>query len=644
MNKNKKKKNNIKDVLIVIIPIGIIALVAAILTIVCIKESNKIGIYFEGESISAIPSYINNQYEINQHLMTIANDKQYTYNNAYVELNPYKISPLSAIIIFQTKTKEAVKVSINGEEFTTTEASKKHIIPIYGLYEDTTNVVKLELGNKTSSYTIKTSPSNIKYPLTVEYASKELTKNDIYFTVASLETWLTGWDKDGKLRFYLTVDNRMDVEWLENGHFLIGVTQDQTREQFVGFVEMDYLGKVYNYYTLQNGYSFEFQPLTNGNLMLAGGEQAIYMNQQVVYELDLNTGDKVSEINIYDVVKKIDPEFSDKYLGASAIRNGFYYDENTKELLVSFRDISTIWSFNYETKELNWVFTDQADTLFKNPVWKDYLIKVNRGRYPQAQHTPQILNDGKIAFFNNGYDRYGTSVLGKSDSVTDMSRNYSAAEVYEIKNRKANLVWSYNNNKDWFSIKYGLFRVNDDNHKLMNFGYILTDEYRSNSDNKVKDSESLPESMYAYEIELDENNKIYFKAKCEEGKYRLFKYTLYNEETKNTEVSKLTFFDKVNKDELTETSYKKVNFANSSEWIYSLELTNNTLTTNYDIAENDDIDLYFLNKSGKVFILNYKDKDNTQKKRVFGSKLKGTYAVFIKINDTLYNTNKVYEF
>ena len=36
-----------------------------------------------------------------------------------------------------------------------------------------------------------------------------------------------------------------------------------------------------------------------------------------------------NDLDIYEIVKAIDPTFSDKYLGAGAIRNGFYYDEKT---------------------------------------------------------------------------------------------------------------------------------------------------------------------------------------------------------------------------------------------------------------------------------------------------------------------------
>ena len=186
------------------------------------------------------------------------------------------------------------------------DKTKKHVIPAYGLYEDYNNQVKSVKGEEEVIYEIKTEKSDILYPLEVSSVSDKINNQDIYFTVASYKTYMTGWDKTGKLRFYLTVDNRMDIEFLENGHFLIGTSQGQFAENFCAFVEMDYLGKIYNYYVPENGYSFEFQVLSNGNYMLAGGDEPVYIKEQLVYEIDPKTGDKVSEINLGKILKKID--------------------------------------------------------------------------------------------------------------------------------------------------------------------------------------------------------------------------------------------------------------------------------------------------------------------------------------------------
>ena len=597
--------------------------------------------YLSGESISSITSFVNNQYEINERLDSVTNNKKYTLESPYIELNPYKISPLSAIIIFQTDKNEEVKLYINDKFETTFESAKKHIIPIYGLKENFDNVIKIETSSSTMEHIIKTNASNIKYPLKV---SKSYKTDDLYFTVASYETYLTAWDYDGNLRFYLTTDNRMDVEWLENGHFIIGVTQGQFAENFLGFVEMDYLGKIYNYYTMENGFSFESQILSNGNIMSAGGDEAVYIKNQVVYEMNPENGQKVSEINFTDIIKGIDPSFDEKYLGQKAIRNGFYYNENTKELIMSFRGWDAIVSVNYETKQLNYVFTNPNNELFKNSVWNKYIVKLESGRYPLGEHSPKITNDGSIAFFNNGYNRYHGFENGGNDSVSAYSNNYSSAEIYRIDNMKAKLVWQFDADKKLFSHQYGSISIDSNNKKLINFGYVLKDDYRKNDKNTLSNAEASPDNIYARIYELD-NNNIVFDATCEEGKYRAFKHKLYNDNTMNTQVYKLNTYNTISKNKLEINNKNDLDLKNMNDWIYNAEFTKNTFTTNYSINQEDNIKLHLMNKEGKVYSLLYHDKTDSFKGKIFNIEIpSGRYALFIELNNQLYNPNKIYDF
>ena len=190
----------------------------------------------------------------------------------------------------------------------------------------------------------------------------------------------------------------------------------------------------------------------------------------------------------------------------------------------------------------------------------------------------------------------------------------------------------------------GYSRMFGDNHKLMNFGYILKDSYRNKSNN-IADSEKNPDNIYTKIIELDEKDNVYFEAVSEEGKYRTFKNILYKDVTSNVDVSKLNTFNTIPNDKLDVVSSKKINFNNTVEWINSINLTRNTFKTDYEIKENDSVDLYFVNKSGRVFILNYKNKDTKDINRIFNIPLyNDNYVLFIKVNDILYKTNKVYEF
>lgn len=617
--------------------VTIVIIFVFVLGLIKISNSNKLlEKYFDKDSISIITDIVNNQQDINKKLGLVLEDNNYTINNPYIELNPYKISPLSAIIIFNTNSEKEVELIINNKSVTKMESTKKHVIPVYGLKENYNNKVELKIDDQKYEYFIETKKSNNRFPLKIK---KSYETDDIYFTVASYETYLTGWDYEGNLRFYLTTDNRMDVEWLNNNHFLIGVSDGQFAENFIGFVEMDYLGKIYNYYTPENGYSFETQVLSNGNVMSAGGSTPVYIKEQVIFEMDPTTGKKVSEINFSDVFKSIDPEFDEKYLGQKAIRNGFYYNEDKKELIVSFRGWNTVFSVNYDTKELNYIFTNPDNELFKSSVWDKYKVSLESGRYPEGQHSPKITNEGYIAFFNNGYDRYNGFEAGGEDKVSYYKSNYSSGEIYKIDNKKAYLVWSFDNKKKLFSHQYGSISVDSNNSKLVNFGYVLKDDYRKNKEATLSNAEASQDNIYSRIFEIDKKDKIVFDATSEEGKYRAFKHKLYSEKTKNTDVSKLNIFNTIPDTKLETKNYRNLKIDNSSEWMYTAQMTNNTFTTNFKLEDGDNIDLYLMNEKGKVYIFNYNNN------KIFNLNLpKGKYALFINLNNTIYNTNKVYKF
>lgn len=632
---------------LIFIPLIGILFLSGIICIYCYFQTETVTNYSVGERHSATLEMVSDQTAINNKLDKIAKNKRYTFDDPYIEVNPYKISPLSGIIIFTTNDSVSVDLYINDKYVTKMEETKSHVIPVYGLYEDTENRVKLIINGEEREYILKTERSNIEYPLEVEYKSTTLNSEELYFTVASYKTYLTAWDIEGHLRFYLTVDNRMDVEWLQNGHFLIGTSEGQFAENFCSFVEMDYLGKIYNYYTPENGYSFEFQLLSNGNYMLAGGNKPVYVSEQLVYEIDPSTGKKISEVNIAEVIKNVDPNFDSAYLGQKAIRNAFYYNEATDELLVSFRGWDAVLSLNYKEKSLNWVFTDPTNELFQNPVWSNYLVELTgySGRYPGGQHSVILTSDGNVGYFNNGYNRLHGFENGGNDLVTAYRTNYSSAEIYSIQDRKARLVFSYDSGKKYFSHQYGSLRELSNGNYLIDFGYNLKNEYRVNEAGKLSEAENGPDNIYAEIIEVNKYGTVLFKAKCEEGKFRAFKHNLYNETTNNVNLSDLGIFNTVTQDELEISSYKKIDLDEAQEWIYTTEFTRNTFKTNYSIMETDQIDLYFVNKTGKVYILNYKNKDNSQLNRIFNANLpNGEYALYVSLNDNLYKTGLVYKF
>ena len=605
-------------------------------TILLINKNKK-----DLDVISAIYPLIYNQKDINEKLDKISNDKNYSFDNAYIQLNPYKISPLSGIIIFQTKEDKEVKVYINDKLFTTMEKSTKHIIPIYGLYEDYDNIVKIVIDNNSKEYHFKTEKSNIKYPVEVTKKSDKLSE-DLYFTAGSMISGLTAWDSEGKLRFYLTEMVKMDVEWLSNGHFIVGTDQGNdldgyaATDRYLAFVEMDYMGKIYNYYKVTNGFDFESQILSNGNYLIGGGNSAIYFTNQIVYEYNPKENKVVSSIDVTDIIRNIDPNFDKAKSGQAMGKNGFYYDDKTKEIVISMRQLNALISINYETKQINWVLTNKDNKYFNKELWKNYLL--DSDITPKGQHSPQILGNGLYAYFDNNYDRVNTPT-----KVIDYKNKYSEAIIFKVDNKKATTIWSSSKiyNK-YFTQKYGYFRVLDNGNKLIDFGWILHDNY-FNDTNTFQDAEGNVDVTYSVYSELDENDNVLFEAKCEEGKYRIFKHNIYNDNTSNLNLS-LNIYNNFSEDNYEEIKVDKKVLEEANTFDNYFEFTENSFYTNYPIQEQDSIELIFVNNN-KSYLYNYKDSKSTTINKTFYLKLpNNTYELYIKINDILYKTNKKYLF
>ena len=78
-----------------------------------------------------LATIINKQNAASNKINKAINNKYYTIDDPYVLINPYKLNPLSAIIVFTTDSKTTVTVTINGDLVGTTESDNKHVIPYY---------------------------------------------------------------------------------------------------------------------------------------------------------------------------------------------------------------------------------------------------------------------------------------------------------------------------------------------------------------------------------------------------------------------------------------------------------------------------------------------------------------------------------
>ena len=207
------------------------------------------------------------------------NAKGYTIDNPKVVIDPYKASPLTAMVMFETKESTEVKVSIQGKDDKTGLSytfpnSKEHYLAIYGLYAGYDNIVTIEYGDVKKNIIIETDslPDDFVLPTSVNGIREEL-DNDFYFFTPSAKGYSAAYDINGDVRWYLTNYALWDNTRLKNGRMLVSTERLMYSPYYMtGLYEIDMFGKIYKEYSLAGGYHHDYYELPNGNLLVASDD------------------------------------------------------------------------------------------------------------------------------------------------------------------------------------------------------------------------------------------------------------------------------------------------------------------------------------------------------------------------------------
>lgn len=247
-----------------------------------------------------------------------------TLNNAYVKVNPYGTSPLTALMIFKTDQVAKVTYTVVGKtdntSITNTVKGYKttHQVPIVGLYANYSNQVQVTLTYKDGTteqktFTIKTGklPKNLRQTkITVSKSNKskmQIGNNELtYINKTSEEPFAV--DADGNIRWYSTLYSRHTFVQLSNGHLLIQNRTNGNKGSYNVLSETDYLGRIYRRYRFSDKLSkssleqyitavhHDALELPNHNLLvtISGGDKYA---EDVIAEIDYKTGKTVKVID-----------------------------------------------------------------------------------------------------------------------------------------------------------------------------------------------------------------------------------------------------------------------------------------------------------------------------------------------------------
>ena len=245
-------------------------------------------------------------YQINKE--KYINPYGYTFEEPNIIVNPYGISPLTALILFETEEEEEITIKIEGIDEKSTykntfKPTKRHYIPVYGLYSNKVNNVTIQYKDKIKTIQIETFPLP-EALLNIEQLDND-TNNLIFITN---ENYPYAVDNNNEIRWYLTKKYTGQIDYLENGHLLLS---DETlyNNKSYNLIEIDLLGKIYKEYILDTPYQGTYNE-TSTSLVIET-IPSIEIDKQTGTILN-STNNKNKTIEVFSKNKNQLPLYTDK--------------------------------------------------------------------------------------------------------------------------------------------------------------------------------------------------------------------------------------------------------------------------------------------------------------------------------------------
>lgn len=612
--------------------IFLLVILISILTWFIIRNNKKVINEKNNEEISLVEDDIYSyQSKMDDILKNEASNKNNTLKNPYIKVNPYKISPLTAIIIFYTDYETDITYTVNGEKYQIKDKSKEHTIPIYYLLSNSNNTVEIKTNKENASFKIKTDKLPEEYNKLNVSVNKNTTDKGKYFQISPDGVANVAYNYDGDVVWYLEGQYYGDMQILNNGHFIVnnGISNN-VMGQSTGIVEMDLLGKIYKEYLIDGGVHHEVEELKNGDILVASSNPNSSRIFDYIYIIDKD-GNTKKTFDLYEIVKKVDSEFALSLPETWAWMNSAYI--NGDELIISLRHRSSVMSINYNTSEINWIFGKKSNW---SSNFDKYLLNSLDNVYTQGQHTAYI-EDGKLVVFDNGY----SAELYENSLCTDLVDNYSSVKVFNLNNGNINLDTEYKTDKRMFSYALSSVYTLDNGNKLINFGW----EFPESSYQDELCSTLTNTNLSSRIVEVDKNYNIVFDGSSNSGKYRAYKYYFDNNKNYSIEnfISYNNYGDKYYK-EMSNDSIDKI-IGDYKKAIISTDFYTGFMQVNAMLDDNSE--LYFIFKSlegNKNYKVVSKEKGNKRLILSFLPKLKGKYEVYYVLDNKVYKYDDVKEF
>ena len=283
--------------------------------------------------------------------------------------NPYQVSPLTAVIIFDTKEECAVRFTVKGKTEAAdisgeVESAASHRIPVIGLYPAMENTVVLELldksGKVTDSQEITITTDEL--PDKLDDAVKPVkTSGESAFELTMVygqrTTFPFAYDCMGDIRWYMSGEFTSGIYMLSNSRMIVASNEafmpSQDKPQTTNLYEMDYLGRAYTMYYVAGGNHHEvIEKEPDGNLLVLTSSLEGHIEDKI-QEIDRQTGEIVWQLNMAEIFD----ETYQNMMDWCHVNSAAYYEKD-RTILISLRNVHAVICVDYDTKKLRWILSD----------------------------------------------------------------------------------------------------------------------------------------------------------------------------------------------------------------------------------------------------------------------------------------------
>ena len=622
--------------------------------------------YINKKQVKQSNSIISMQEKLEEKITT----KGYTFDNPNIIMDPYQNSPLTALILFETKDDVKVKVTIEGKDklstFTNeeTKPTKKHYIEVLGLYPNKNNKVIIEYGNKNKVIEILTSklPDDFVTATSVR-ADKTKLDNSLYFFSPASKGYTSAYDVNGDVRWYLSNNAVWRIKRLKNGHLLTSTERLLNFPYYMtGLYEIDMLGKIYNEYTIPGGYHHDYYEMDNGNILVASddfesGEGTV---EDFIVEIDRKTGKVIKEFDLKDILNMEDGQSENWTAYDWFHNNAVWYDKKTNSITLSGRHQDAVINIDYKTGKLNWIIGDPTNwskkyqKYFFKPISKDF-------EWQWSQHAAMVTPEGYIFILDNGNNK-----SKDKNKYVPAENSYTRGVIYKIdtKNMTIEQLWQYGKERgsEFYSPYISDVDYLDKDHYIVHSGGIVSVDGKPSNQPAGLSNGNI--KLKSDTVELL-NDKIIYELVLPTNYYRVEKMKLYNDN--NLELGKPSRLGEMNPTKVTKTKLLGLSKAKQIDKEYkshNVEFTKEedrlVLKGRFKVKTNVKVILY-KNLISKIYDFRVNKRPYTAlcidvftqdenknglviSRYINSNGLHGKYSIYLDINGTLYDTEEYVEF